>query len=147
VRQASFLALTLALVVAAGCGGGSKRLSRQQYASKADAICSRYNREITALKQPSDLAGLGRSLDKLLESFDRAIKDLKGLKPPQNEQATADRWIAQIETLESDLKTIRDRAKSNDLQGVQAAGRKAQGHNRRGNELAKQLGTTACAQG
>jgi hypothetical protein len=146
VRQASFLALTLALVLAAGCGGG-KRLSRQQYASKADAICSRYNREITALKQPSDLAGLGKSLDKLLASFDRAINDLRGLKPPQNEQATADRWVAQVETLESDLKTIRDRAKKNDLQGVQAAGRKAQGHNSRGNALAKQLGMKVCAQG
>jgi hypothetical protein len=144
VRRASFLLLALAF--AAGCGGGGgKRLSREEYASKADAICSGYNREITALKQPASLTELGKSLDQLLASFDRAVKDLHRLKPPQSEQATAARWLAQIETLESDLKVIRDKAKSNDLQGVQAAGRKAQQHNRRGNELAGKLGTTVCS--
>jgi hypothetical protein len=143
VHRAFFV--LLALAVAAGCGGSGKRLSRQEYASKADAICSGYNREITAIKQPSSLAGLGKSLDQLLVSFDRALKNLHRLKPPQNEQATADRWLAQIEALEKDLKAIRDRAKSNDLQGVQGVGRKAQQDNGRGNELAGKLGMTVCS--
>jgi hypothetical protein len=146
VRQV--FVLVLASVLLAGCGGGGgKRLSRQEYASKADAVCSRYNREITAIKQPSDLAGLGKSLDKLLVSFDRAVADLHRLKPPQSERATADQWVAQIETLESDLKSIRDNAKSKDAQGVQAAGRMAQEHNRRGNALAAKLGMKVCSKG
>jgi hypothetical protein len=147
VGRASLLVVALAVVLTGCGGGGGERLSRQQYASKADAICTRYNREITALKQPSSLADLGKSLDKLLQSFDRASKDLGALMPPENEQATADKWVAQIKTLESDLKAIRDNAKSNDMQGVQAAGQKAQQHNGRSNALAKQLGMKVCAKG
>jgi hypothetical protein len=146
VRRASLVLLVLA--VAAGCGGGGgKRLSRQEFASKADAICSGYNRELTALKQPSSVAELGTSLDHLLVSFERARKDLSRLKPPENEQATVDQWLAQLEILEGDLKAVRDKAKSNDVPGVQAAGRKGVEDNRRRNRLAAKLGMTVCSQG
>jgi hypothetical protein len=147
VRQASLLAVALVVVLAVGCGGGDKRLSRQQYASQADAVCSKYNREIRAIQRPSSLPDLGRSIDKLLPSFARAIADLHRLKPPENEQATATRWLADIDKLKGDLKAVRNRAKRNDLPGVQAAGQKGARDNDRGNALAAQLGMTVCSKG
>jgi hypothetical protein len=147
VRQASLLAVALVVVVAAGCGGGDKRLSRQQYASKADSVCTRYNRQIRAVQRPSSLPDLGRSIDKLLPSFERALADLRRLKPPESEQATATRWLAQVDRLEGDLKAVRDQAKRNDLQGVQAAGQRGARDNDRGNALAAKLGMTVCSKG
>jgi len=143
VRRASFL--VLAIVVAAGCGGGGgKRLSRDQYASKADAICRTYNAQAKLLVAPRNLSELGKAFDKALPLFETAIKDLHKLEPPKSEQASADQWLAQVENLKNDLAEIRDKAKGNDEQGFQATFRKAAQDDQRGNQLATKLGMTAC---
>jgi hypothetical protein len=147
VRQA--LALTLALVVLAGCGGGgsSKPLTKKEYASKADAICSKYNEKIRALGNPKNISDLAKAADKSLPLIESAVGEFKKLKPPVDEQSTASQWIAQVQSLEKDLKEVRDRAKANDLQGVQAVLPKAQQDNSRSNQLATQLGMSVCNSG
>jgi hypothetical protein len=143
VRRAVFL--VLALVLLAGCGGGGgKRLSREEYVSKADAICGKYNQQTKALSNPSNLTELAAVADKTLPILDNALKDLRKLKPPVDEQATVDKWLDQVANLKGDLKDIRDKAKSNDMQGVQAVVPKAQEHNNRSNQLATQLGLKVC---
>jgi hypothetical protein len=144
VRRASFL--VLAIVVAAGCGGGGgKRLSREEYASKADAICRKYNAQARLLVAPTNLSELAKAFDKALPLFEKAIKDLHKLKPPESEQAGADQWLARVESLKNDLAEIRDKAKDNDEQGVQATFRKATQDDQRGNQLATKLGMSACS--
>ncbi len=143
MRRAVFL--VLALVLLAGCGGGgSKRLSREEYISKADGICGKYNQQTKALANPSNLTELAAVADKTLPILDNALKDLRKLKPPVDEQATVDKWLDQVANLKGDLKDIRDKAKSNDMRGVQAVVPKAQEHNNRSNQLATQLGLKVC---
>ena len=144
VRRASFL--VLAIVVAAGCGGGGggKPLSPDQYASKADAICRKYNEQAKLLVAPTNLSELAKAFDRAIPLLETAIKDLRELKPPESEQTRADRWLTQVENLKNDLAEIRDKAKDNDEQGVQATFRKATQDDQRGNQLATQLGMTAC---
>jgi hypothetical protein len=145
VRRASLL--LLGIVVLAGCGGGSgKRLSKAEYASKADAICGKYNQQTKSLQNPSNLSDLADVADKTLPILGNALKDLRKLKPPANEQATVDQWLTQVENLEGDLTEIRDKAKTNDLQGVQAVVPRAQEHNTKSNQLASQLGMSVCNQ-
>jgi hypothetical protein len=145
VRAASLL--LLAVLFAAGCGGGGgggERLTRADYASQADAICGKYNQQTKALANPTSLSDLADVADKTLPILDNALNDLHDLRPPANEQATADEWLAEVEKLKGDLKEIRDKANDNDTKGVQAVVPKATEHNSRANQLATQLGMTVC---
>jgi hypothetical protein len=143
VRLALSLLLSTALL--AGCGGGGgKRLTKEEYASKADAICAKYNEQVKQLDNPSNLDELAKISDETIPILDNAIDDLKKLKPPASEQETADRWLDQVENLKDDLSEIRDKAKDNDMQGVQAVVPKAQEHNSQSNALATQLGMEVC---
>jgi hypothetical protein len=145
VRRAPFL--LLAVVFAAGCGGGggsSERLTRADYAKKADAICGKYSQQTKALANPSNLSDLADVADKTIPILDNALDDLHKLKPPADEQATADQWLAEVEKLKGDLKEIRDKAKDKDLKGVEAVVPKATQHNSKANQLATQLGMTVC---
>lgn len=144
MRRAPFL--LLAVVFAAGCGGGggSERLTRADYAKKADAICGKYSQQTKALANPENLSDLADVADKTVPILDNALKDLRKLKPPANEQATADQWLAEVDNLKGDLTEIRDKAKDKDLKGVQAVVPKATEHNSKANQLATQLGMTVC---
>jgi len=142
------LLLTVVLVIVAGCGGGGgKQLTRQEYASKADAICTKYNEQVKALQNPSNLSELADAADKTIPILDDAIHDLRKLKPPKDEEKVAQQWLSQVDGLKGDLSEIRDKAKSNDIQGVQALVPRAQNHNSRSNELATELGMSVCNSG
>src|SRR6266511_3370961 len=146
VPKAGFWALAVVLLAVAGCGGGSsKRLTKEEYTSQADAICGKYNQQVKALDtNPTNLSELADVADKTIPILDNAIDDLHKLKPPASEQGTADRWLSQVENLKDDLTEIRDKAKAKDMQGVQAVVPKAQEHNSQSNQLATQLGMSVC---
>jgi hypothetical protein len=146
VRRASFL--LLAVVLAAGCGGGGggKPLTRNQFAAKADAICGKYTQQTKALANPTNLPDLADVADKTLPILDHAISDLRKLKAPADEQSTVDQWLAQVANLRSDLQEIRDKAKTGDVQGVQAVVPRATQDNKQSNQLATQLGMHVCNQ-
>ena len=143
MRQALFL--VAALVLAAGCGGDvGKRLTKDEYASRADAICATYNRDVAKLGTPETFSAVADVADRTLTVLGKAIADLKKLNPPVIEKAKVDQWLAQVENLEEDLKEIRDAAEAKDRQALLAVVPKAEEHNRRSNALAMELGLTVC---
>lgn len=145
VRRVCFLVLAAALL--AGCGGGGggdEALTKEKYASEADAICGKYNKQVKAIDNPTTLDELVDVSDKTIPILGDAIRDLRKLEPPPDEQAKANEWLDRVETLKGDLEKIRDRAKDNDLQGVQAVVPVAEEHNNRANELATELGMHVC---
>jgi hypothetical protein len=144
VRWAS--TLLLALLLAAGCreGGGSKPLTRDQYAAKADAICAKYEQQLKVPKGISSMPELAAAIDKTSPALAKALDEIRKLKPPADEQAAVDAWLTQIENLEGDVKEIRDKAKSNDMQGVLNALSKGNRHNAKSRQLATQLGMQVC---
>jgi hypothetical protein len=147
VRRAS--PLLLALLLLAGCGGGSgssgPRLTRDQYASKADAICTKYKAKTDALSRPSTLSELADVSDQVLPLLHDARGELRALRPPSDEEATANAWLDEFDVIVDDVKKIRDKAKAGDTAGVQAVATPALRHDRHANELASQLGMTVCS--
>jgi len=144
MRRAALIALAL-VVLLPGCGGASgKPLTKENYASKADAICGKYNQQVKLLANPKNLSDLAKVADKTLPILDHAISDIRKLEPPASEKALSDRWLTQVRALKDDLREIRDKAKANNNQGLKAAVAKAAEHNSQSNALAAQLGMSIC---
>ena len=145
MRRAFLLAACL--VLAACAGGGSKRLSREDYAKQADAVCTRFNRQQPALPSLQNVttAQVARLADRTLPLLDKTIADLRRLAPPKDEQDLADRWLAALRRLRVDALRIRDRARANNLGGVAALVGPSQRDERAAEQLAAQLGTRVCS--
>jgi hypothetical protein len=143
--RCAILALSLLLVAAAGCGsGGDKRLSRDEYAKRADAVCRRTNRLTQPPGDISSMPALARFADAALKPLDRALVELRALRPPKDEQATAGAWLRQLARLRADAARIRDLARANDANGLRAFALAAMKRNERFQELATRLGMTVC---
>lgn len=142
MKRAALIA-TVAIALAACGGNGGRPLTKEQYATKADAICAKVNEQQKALGTPSgaELAGFA---DRTLSILDGAIADLDRLKPPPKEQATAAQWLEQVRKLRDDVRQIRDKAKAGDRQALQQIAATSQADNARANALATELGMSVC---
>jgi hypothetical protein len=148
------------VLFAAGCGGGGNsssnssssgggpRLSRADYAAKADAICKKYNAKTKQIGNNSkSLSDVAKAFDQALPLLENVLSELKALKPPKSEQRNVDEWLAQSQVLKHDLQEMRDKAKAKDLKGVQDAFAKASANDKQGNRLAAKLGMKVCSKG
>jgi hypothetical protein len=146
VIRTVLVAVAFALVVG-GCGGGGGRLSKQDYAKQADAICSKYNRKIQALGTPKSLAEIGGFADKALALTRKGNEELGKLRPPKADEQTAKEWVAQNALVANAVADLRDAAKKNDRAGIEAALRRGQAANKTANGLARDLALNVCARG
>jgi hypothetical protein len=144
-RFALAFAVVLAVVVA-GCGG-SDRLSKAEYAKRADAICTKYNAKIRALGRPTAISGLPAYVDRALPLARKGDEELRGLKPPKDEEQTAKKWLDQNDSVVGSMERLRDAAKKGDRAGIQTALSEANSANQTANGLARRLGLGVCAQG
>jgi hypothetical protein len=145
VRRAILL-LSCALLAACG-SSGSHRLTREEYARRADAICTHYQRLTSALGAPGTTRQLAIVAGRTLRLLDEARADLAQLRPPLSEQQLARQWLDSIAVLRRDVVKLRDRASANDLLGVRHVVRPAARHNRQSDRLASRLGMTVCSRG
>src|SRR5919202_5386925 len=133
--------------LAAGCGGGSGRLSKDEYAKRADAICTKYNAKLKALARPTSISALPAYVDRALPLARKGDDELRALKPPKDEEQTAKEWLDQNDSVVGPVERLRDAAKKGDRAGIQAALDEASSANQTANRLARKLGLGVCAQG
>jgi hypothetical protein len=142
----ALLALTIVLAACSGCGsGGDDRLSKDEYAKRADAVCRHYNAATRGFGAPQTMPALARVTARSLPFLDTAIRDLRALKPPGEEDATARAWVRQLVLLRGELVHMRDRARANDARGVRAVVPAATRRNERFGQLAARLGMSVCS--
>lgn len=141
------LALGAVLVLSSCGGGGSKRLTKEQFAAKADALCAAFNKKANAGPTPKTDADAEASLEKLIPLDRKLIADINKLKPLASEEATVKRVVtlgeeqaARVEDLIAAVKA-KDKPKLNTLI---SAGDK---NDKESKALFKQLGVTECQKG
>jgi hypothetical protein len=95
-----------------GCGGGGgERLTKAEFAARANAVCAEFKKEmeIASAKNPQS------SLKASLPSYHDVISSLKTLRPPQREQRTFDQAVALLEDQSVLVATAAGAMQKNDL--------------------------------
>ena len=141
------LLVVVALFLLAACGSsGGKRLSKQEYAKRANAICARFNQQVQSFGSANSLPQLADLATHTLPALRNATTRLRALRPPKDEEAKAKQWMDSLDTLQTDVAKIRDLARTNDLGGVRKLVPGTTADNRRSDRLADSLGATTCSQ-
>ena len=121
--RSAVVVLALTAVVAAGCGSSSSSgLSKQQLASKTDAICAKYKTKIAAVPQPSDLTtnakSAARYFDQIAPLYDQAVAEFNKLKPAPNVQAQWSQVLSRFGAVGSLVDQLKTKADNADQTGL-----------------------------
>ncbi|HKR65457.1 MAG TPA: hypothetical protein VJZ00_17130 [Thermoanaerobaculia bacterium] len=147
MRRIGFCLLTLLLLAGCGGGGGGKRLSRQEFDSKGNAICAKYNAKQKSVAQPKNLNDLSPALRKLLPLARQQLDELKKLSPPQSDDAAWKKLLARAQE-ENDLVANRllPASDKKDVAKIQQLLNDLQTLDQQNNTDAQKLGLSTCAQ-
>ena len=147
MRQAAFtIFVALVLAGCGGGGGGSSRLSKSEFDSKANSICDTYQKKIDAVPEPKDVKHIPDFLDKVTPIVEEGTSKLDDLEPPQELQTKVDAWMTIQKGQVDQAKKLKAAAEKGDLAEVTRIANEADASNKRGNDLARELGATTCAQ-
>jgi hypothetical protein len=144
------IAGVLALVlVAAGCGGGGgSAMTKEEYSSKLNQICTELNNKNKEIGDPQSLDEVVTKGPKLNDAFQSAIDQVNDLDPPDELSDAHKRFLVLGKQIHSKIDELIDAAKAKDQAKLQEIGSSIDPLDKESNDIAKnQLGAPACAQG
>jgi hypothetical protein len=145
------LAVAALALVAGGCGGKSKRLSKAAFVSQANAICGKYEERVRSRMAgipAGNEAQLASSIEKVLPVIRQGNDELRTLKPPEGLQASFDRWMGIADAEVAAARKLHDALRTKDLKATQAAFAELQSRDATQDRIARQeLGLNGCASG
>jgi hypothetical protein len=148
--RSALIALSLAAIVVAGCGSSSSSsgLSKQELASKTNAICTKYAAKIATVQQPSDLltnhVSAARYFDQIAPLYDQATAALNKLKPASNVQGQWSQVVSRFGAVAGIVDQIKTKADNGDRTGI-ALLSQVKPLTDSANAAADSIGATACA--
>lgn len=90
-----------AVALFAACGSSYKGLSKADFISQADAICTKYNglsvKATSGLKNPTDAQLLAAIQAKVVPLLPKLQAELRALKPPKADRATVKQFLAALQ--------------------------------------------------
>ena len=142
--------LTVAAAMA-GCGGGG--LSKEEYVSQADAICSDSNAALEKMAENAsglrDASSQEEALTAARDLFGDAKKKaqpyyekLADLEPPSEIEADANRYV---DSVKDSIDVIDEASKVKTVEELNSVGQKIDGITAKQDDLAKKLGFKECA--
>jgi hypothetical protein len=147
MRGGAGASLLVTAVLAAGCGssGSSSSVSKADFVSKANAICTKVNNQIAALPKISSAQDLLSTGPKELAYASQGIAQLKALQMPDSIKSQVTQWIATLEqesAISNKLISAFKNKNAQELGQAEAAAKANQGKDR---SRAIALGLNACA--
>jgi hypothetical protein len=135
--------------VAASCGGGgSSSLSKDEYSSQLNTICTELNAKNKAIGDPQSLDDVIQKGPQLQDAFQSAIDEVEDLNPPDELKAAHARFLSLGKQIHSKIDELIAAAKKKDAAKLQAIASSIDPLDKESNQIAKtQLGAPACAQG
>jgi hypothetical protein len=145
VRGALAALAGVVVVLASACGGSAgERLSKADFQSQGNTICSKYQKQLNAVQMPSSLAEIPGLVDQALAIIDKEIAEIKALRPPKELQSSFDAMIAASDDTKQAADDLSAAAKANDQQAVQKALDAGKAASDKADQAAGQLGLTTC---
>jgi acyl-CoA reductase-like NAD-dependent aldehyde dehydrogenase len=127
---------TVLVFVAAGCGGGSERLSRKEYVAKLNAECADFAARERKIGEPSTLSDVAARGERIADAFDAAIRDpQQGLRPPSTLDERAEQLRANANLMSRNLHALAAAARAGDGAKVSALATENAALNARSNRL------------
>ncbi len=136
----------LAIMLAAGCGGGAERLSAPDYADRASRICVRANFAVARVTIPplGERAAAQRALGRVVEIQRSSIEGLRELQAPEGFGTLPERWIALLDQATDELQLMGGALAAGRAVDAAAYGEKASDLLGRAQVLVGARGMTSC---
>jgi hypothetical protein len=146
------------VVLAAGCGGGSHRLSHNEFVKQANAICADYTKRFVALgltgfsaemmsfevASPRGMANLVSWSGKTLPIARQAFGKFKQLKPPKVDEAGWKALAAENDKTIVWLGKVHDAARRHDQTAISRLAADGQKDDARATRIAEKAGLDWC---
>ena len=138
-------------IVAAGCGGGGgggSALSKEEYSSQLNKICTELNDKNKAIGDPQSIDEVVTKGPQLQDAFQSAIDEVEDLNPPDELKDAHERFLSLGKQIHSKIDNLIDAAKETNQAELQEIGSSFDPLEKESNDIAtKQLGAPACAEG
>jgi ABC-type phosphate transport system auxiliary subunit len=121
-------------------------LSREQYASRLDAMCESFAAREQEIGEPRTLEDLVEKGPRVVDAFEETIVDkIHDLNAPREIAGQADRLAELTDRQRDVLAELVEAAKQDDVAEVQELASKNAALNEQTNALARNLGASSCA--
>jgi hypothetical protein len=139
--------LVAAVAGAAGCGGDSDDLSREDFVTEADRICRQSSAEFARIQRipPTSAKQAEEQVKGLLDVEREAYGELNDLEPPAALRSTYESYLRARERALGFLEDGNQAAADNDPQAYNAAKRRAAAEQARRLQLARRVGLRYCS--
>jgi hypothetical protein len=138
----------LAVLLAAGCGGGGSshaKLSHADFVKQADAICADYNKQTAKLTNPRSYVEIVAYAQKLQKLAGDAVGKFKQLNPPDDERANWKAFARSGDQLIASARQLEQAGKKNDTAALARILSESRTRSDESHRIGAAMGTPACA--
>jgi hypothetical protein len=134
-----------AVLLLSSCGGGSKRLTKEELAVKMNALCAVFNKKVDAVGEPTTIQGAIASLNKLLPVYEKILADMESLKPPADNEADMKQIVSLGNKQVDGVNAMIDALKKNDMATFNKLGNESDASDKKTDPLFNKMGATECS--